>query len=172
MNWTIAVAITGPVVGLIGVLAAVLVDRRAKSRTAEAAFLAAEAQKIAAEAQKKSAEEATKAADRAAEAAMQTAEVEMRKAVAAEREAQANHWAQITDGMQRWNESLQEDIKDNARRIDEAELRALADKERADRNERAYSKAIIYLRKLLRWIDDVVPGEKYPEIPAELKVDL
>lgn len=134
--------------------------------------MAAEAQKTAAETQKQAQKDAVVAADRAAEAAMRTAEVEMRKAVAAEREAQASHWAQITEGMQRWNESLQDDIKDNARRIDDAELRALADKERADRNERAYSKAIIYLRKLIRWIDDVVPGEKYPEIPAQLKADL
>lgn len=74
--------------------------------------------------------------------------------------------------MQRWNESLQDEIRENARRIDESELRALADKERADRNERMYSKTIIYLRKLFRWIDKTVPGEEYPPIPEELKADL
>jgi hypothetical protein len=172
VNWTALAAIIGPLVGFIGVIAAARVDRRAKDRTAEAAAVAAQAQKIAAEAQRDSQQLAAKAADRAAETAMRTAEVEMRKAVAAEREAQAQHWAQITEGMQRWNEGLHEQISENARRIDEAELRALADRERADRNERLYSKAIIYLRKLIRWIDDTVPGEKYPTIPPELNVDL
>lgn len=115
---------------------------------------------------------AAKAAEKAATTAAHVAEAEMREAVANERDAAAREWAKITEGMQRWNESLQADIKENARRIDEAELRALADRERAERNERAYSKAIIYLRKILRWIDDTVPGENYPPIPPELKVDL
>lgn len=162
MNWTIVAALIAAVWGpLCGLAAAIFVDRRAKRRTAEAAITAAEAQETAA-----------KAADKAAEAAMRTAEAEMRKAVAAERDAQAAHWAQITEGMQKWNESLQADIKDNARRIDEAELRALADKERADRHERLAAKLVIYLRKLIRWIDDTVPGEKYPPIPPELNLDL
>lgn len=172
MNWNQAASFIGPALGLLGVIVAALADRRAKHRTAEAAFAAAEAQKAAVEAQREAQQDAAKAAERAAEAASQTAEAEMRKAVSAEREAQAKQWAQITEGMQRWNESLQEDIKENARRIDEAELRALADRERAERNERAYSKAIIYLRKLIRWIDDTIPGEEYPPIPPELKMDL
>lgn len=167
-----AAIIVASVLGLIGIIVGALADRRAKHRTAEAAVLAAQAQKDAVKAQRDAQALAAKAADRAAEAAAQTAEAEMRKAVADEREAQARHWAQITEGMQRWNESLQEDIKENSRRIDDAELRALADRERADRNERLYSRAIIYLRKLIRWIDDVVPGEQYPPIPDELKTDL
>jgi hypothetical protein len=169
MDW----ANVGPaVLGLVGIIVGAVVDRRAKHRTAEAAVLAAQAQVDAVKAQKDAHALAATAADKAAESAARTAEVEMRKAVAAEREAQAQHWAQITEGMQRWNESLQKDIGENARRIDEAELRSLADRERADRNERLYSKAIIYLRKLIRWIDDTVPGEKYPPIPPELNVDL
>lgn len=172
MNWTLLASIAGPAFGLLGIVVGALADRRAKHRTAEAAVLAAKAQTAAVEAQREAQQDAAKAAELAAEAASKTAEAEMRKAVSAEREAQAKQWAQITEGMQRWNESLQEDIKENARRIDEAELRALADRERAERNERAYSKAIIYLRKLIRWIDDVIPGEAYPPIPPELKVDL
>lgn len=161
MNWVAVSAIAGPAIGLTGVLIGVIADRRAKHRTAEAANVAAEAQK-----------DAAAAADKAAEAAMRTAEAEMRKAVAAEREAQAKQWAQITEGMQRWNERLQDDIKDIDRKLNEAELRALADRERADRSERLYSKAIIYLRKLIRWVDDTVPGEVYPPIPPDLKMDL
>jgi hypothetical protein len=172
VNWVAAAAVGGPIIGLVATVFAALVDRRAKHRTAEAAVMAAQAQQDAASAQRDAQKEAAKAADKAADAAMRVAEVEMRKAVAAEREAQAKQWAQITEGMQRWNESLQKDIKENARRIDDAELRALADKERADRNERLYSKAVIYLRKLVRWIDDVIPGEEYPPIPPELNVDL
>lgn len=172
MNWTQVAAIIGPILGLLGVVIAALADRRAKERTAKAAEAASEAQQAAVDAQREAQRDAALAADRAAAAAARSAEAEMRRAVAAEREAQDKRWAQINDGMQRWNESLQEAIHDNARRIDEAELRALADKERADRNERLYSKAIIYLRKLFRWIDDTVPGEEYPTIPDELKVDL
>ena len=172
MNWTAAAAIIGPMIGIIGVIAAAMVDRRAKHRTAEAAVIAAKAQTLAAEAQRDAQQAGVKAADTAATAAARTAEAEMRKAIVAEREAEAREWAQITEGMQRWNMSLQDDIKENARRIDEAELRALADRERADRSERLYYRAIIYLRKLIRWIDDTVPGEKYPTIPPELNVDL
>jgi hypothetical protein len=160
------------ILGLISLIVAALVDRRAKNRTADAAHITAQAQRDAVRAQKDAQVLAVKAADKAAETAARTAEAEMREAVAAEREAQARQWAQITEGMQKWNESLQRDIEKNSRRIDEAELRALADRERADRNERLYSIAIIYLRKLVRWIDDVVPGEDYPPIPVELKMDL
>jgi hypothetical protein len=163
----------GPtVLGLGTLIVAAVVDRRAKNRTAEAAHLAALAQADAAKAQREASQAGVKAADVAAEAAARTAEAEMRRAVSDEREAQAQQWAQITEGMQRWNMSLEDRIKENARRIDEAELRALADRERADRHERLYSKAIIYLRKLMRWIDDTVPGETYPPIPPELKQDL
>lgn len=173
MNWAAdAPTVIAAVLGLAGIIVGALADRRAKHRTAEAALLAAQAQKAAVEAQREAQQDASKAADRAAESAARTAEAEMRKAVSDEREAQARQWAQITEGMQRWNESLQKDIQENARRIDEAELRALADRERADRSERLYAKAIIYLRKLIRWIDEVVPGESYPTIPPELNVDL
>lgn len=168
----VAAIILAAVLGLIGIIVGTLADRRAKHRTAEAAVVAAQAQSDAVKAQRDAQTLAAKAADQAAEAAARKAEAEMRKAVADEREAQARHWAQITEGMQRWNESLQEDIKENSRRIDEAELRALADRERAERSERLYSKAIIYLRKLIRWIDDTIPGEQYPPIPPELKMDL
>jgi xanthosine utilization system XapX-like protein len=172
IDWTNVAPVVAAVLGFVGIVVGALADRRAKERTASAQIAVAKAQEAAVAAQAAAQQLAAKAADKAAEAAAQTAEAEMRKAVAAEREAQARQWAQITEGMQKWNMSLQDDIKENSRRIDDAELRAEADRERADRNERLYSRAIIYLRKLIRWIDDVVPGEEYPTIPPELKVDL
>lgn len=164
-NWHSIVADWGPIIApvcvLLGVVVAPELGRRAGRASAAAALT-----------QAKAAEENAKAAQRAAEAATVAAYAEMKKGIAAEREAATKEWAQITEGMQRWNQGLELRIGENTARIEEAELRALADRERADRSERLYSKAIIYLRRLIRWIDQTVPDEQYPSIPAELQVDL
>lgn len=152
----------------LAVIAAAWLGRRAGHKSADAAVAAS----AAAHRQADAAMSEAQAAVRTADAAVASASAEIKKAAAAEREAAMREWAAITEGMQRWNQALQSEISEMADRIDAAELRALADKERADKADQLRWKAIIYLRKLLRWIDETVPGEKYPPIPEELKVDL
>ena len=57
-------------------------------------------------------------------------------------------------------------------RTEDAELRAEADKMARIKAEHLYSMAIMYLRKVIRWIDQNLPGESYPPPPPELKLDL
>lgn len=136
-------------------------DRRAKHRTAEATVIAAQASDRAAD-----------AATTAADAASEEARAQMRKAVVAEREQASADWARYCEAQQRWNESLQEQINDNAQRIADTELRLLEAEERAHNWEKLYRKASIYLRRLIIWINENLPGEAYPLPPPELDLDL
>lgn len=82
------------------------------------------------------------------------------------------HYARLNDGMHRWNLDLQKSVSENTRRIEEAELRAEAADVRATKAEHLYSIAIIYMRRVIRWINENLPGEDYPAPPPELNLDL
>lgn len=161
MNWHEAGEVAGPVLTLIGVLLAPELGRRAGRKTVDAALQQAEAAKVEAEAAKLE-----------AEAAKDEAAAEMRKAVAAERESASADWARYCDAKDREIISLRERVERNDERLGQAEMRALADRERAERSDRLYWKAVIYLRIVIRWINDEHPGETYPPPPAELVADL
>ena len=113
-----------------------------------------------------------RAAHRNAEAAQDTAAAEMRKAVAAEREQASADWARYCDAQQRDNDSLREQIGENATRIEEIELRAEADREARHQAEKNFRIALVYLRRVIRWIDENLPGAHYPPPPAELELDM
>src|ERR1700758_4993858 len=130
MNWGSAAEIAAPLLSLIGLVAVALVDPRAKHRTAEAASVAPQASGKAAE-----------AATTAAEAAAEEARAQMRKAVVAEREQASADWARYCDAQQRWNEQLHEEIKTNANRIADAELRIEEADQRAHDWEKKFRKA-------------------------------
>lgn len=173
-----AFAVIAPICALIGVR----MERRAKHthaeaalQTSEAAQEQAQAAQVEAEAAKEEAEAAkdeAEAAKRQADAALVAAVAEMRRAVTAEREQANTDWARFCDAKDREIASLRGRVEKNDERLGQAEMRALADRERADRIDRLYWKAVVYLRIVIRWIDDEHPGETYPPPPAELLTDL
>ena len=109
------------------------------------------------------------AAHRNAEAAQDTAAAEMRKAVAAEREQASADWARYCDAQQRDNNSLREQISDNVTRIEQVELRAEADREALHQSEKQLRLTLVYLRRIIRWINENLPGAHYPAPPPELE---
>lgn len=161
MNWHDVAEITVAALALIGVLASPELGRRAGRHSAQAALQQAEAAKAEAEAAKEE-----------AEAAKESAAAEMRKAVAAERESASADWARFVDAKDREITSLHQRVEKNDERLSQAEMRALADRERADRADRLYWKAVVYLRIVIRWIKDEHPDEAYPPPPTELVDDL
>ena len=113
-----------------------------------------------------------RAAHKNADAAQQTAEAEIRKAVAAEREQASADWARYCDAQQRDNDNLRYQVAENATRIEEIELRAETDREARHQAEKNFRIALVYLRRVIRWIDENLPGAHYPPPPAELELDI
>ena len=113
-----------------------------------------------------------RAAHKNADAAQQTAEAEIRKAVAAEREQASADWARYCDAQQRDNDNLRYQVAENATRIEEIELRAEADREARHQAEKNFRIALVYLRRVIRWIDENLPGAHYPPPPVELELDI
>lgn len=87
-------------------------------------------------------------------------------------QAADKHWALYNEAMQRRCDDLDEQVTKNAKAIEDANLRFLEADERAQASDKLYRKAIIYLRKLLIWINTTLPGENYPLPPPELDLDL
>lgn len=161
MNWHEAAEVVGPVLALIGLLLSPELGRRAGRKTVDAVLKQAEA-----------AQESAKAAQVEAEAAKEEAAAEMRKAVAAEREVISADWSRYVDAKDREIDGLRARVEHNDERLSQAEMRASADRERAERSDRLYWKAVIYLRIVIRWINDEHPGDDYPAPPVELIADL
>jgi hypothetical protein len=113
-----------------------------------------------------------RAAHKNADAAQQTAEAEIRRAVAAEREQASADWARYCDAQQRDNDNLRYQVAENATRIEEIELRAETDREARHQAEKNFRIALVYLRRVIRWIDENLPGAHYPPPPAELELDI
>ena len=110
-----------------------------------------------------------RAAHKNADAAQQTAEAEIRKAIAAEREQASADWARYCDAQQRDNNNLREQISDNVTRIEQVELRAEADREALHQSEKQLRLTLVYLRRIIRWINENLPGAHYPAPPPELE---
>ncbi|MDV6979676.1 hypothetical protein [Mycobacterium intracellulare] len=160
-----------PICTLIGIR----LERRVKHKNADAALQTSDAALQQAEAAKEEAEAAkdeAEAAKRQADAALVAAVAEMRRAVTAEREQANADWARFCDAKDREIASLRDRVERNDERLGQAEMRALADRERADRSDRLYWKAVVYLRIVIRWINDEHPGEEFPAPPTELIADL
>jgi len=113
----------------------------------------------------------TRAAHKHAQAARDSAAAEMRRAVVAEREQASADWARYCDAQQRDNDNLREHISENATRIEQIELRAEADREARNAAENNFRIALVYLRRVIRWIDENLPGAHYPP-PTELNLDI
>lgn len=165
---TVGAPIAAALVSAAAVIWASQVDKRSKHRTAEAADKAAGAQQAAAV-----------AADTAAKAAIVTAEAEMRKAVASEREQASVDWARYCEAQDRDNAGLRKRLGSMEARLDNAEMRSAAEAEKAAHEsqraaaaEKLYTIAVVYLRRVIGWIDDNLPGERYPAPPPELNLDI
>ena len=113
-----------------------------------------------------------RAAHKNADAAQQTAEAEIRRAVAAEREQASADWARYCDAQQRDNDNLRYQVAENATRIEEIELRAETDREARHQAEKNFRIALVYLRRVIRWIDENLPGAHYPPPPTELNLEI
>jgi hypothetical protein len=157
-------AVAAPLLTLLGVW----LERRVKHKTADAAVTTAEAAQETAEAAKDQAEAAKKTAD----ASLVSAQAEMRRAVVAEREQANADWARFCNAQDRIIKSLSDRTEDNNRRLSEAEMRTEAAELRATQAEKLYAISIIYLRRLVDWINDNLPGQKYPPPPSGLKIDM
>ena len=114
----------------------------------------------------------TRAAHKHAQAAGDSAAAEMRRAVVAEREQASADWARYCDAQQRDNDNLRYQVAENATRIEEIELRAEADREARHQAEKNFRIALVYLRRVIRWIDENLPGAHYPPPPTELNLDI
>lgn len=120
---------------------------------------------------------ATKGAD---EAAKLTAQASVNDTFTRAFEAADKHWARYVAAMQKRADEqekradeMADEISKNAQRIDDAEMRAEAERVARTRAEHLYSVAIIYLRRVIRWIsDNLPPGVEYPSPPPELDVNL
>lgn len=106
------------------------------------------------------------------DAAVNQADEERKKVVALERETAANEWAKITEGMQKWNESLADRLGEVEKRLSNAEIRSTAADLKATAAEKNYRIAIAYLRQVILWVNDNWPGNDCPDPPPELIADL
>src|SRR6516164_1812657 len=114
----------------------------------------------------------TRAAHKHAQAARDSAAAEMRRAVVAEREQASADWARYCDAQQRDNDNLRYQVAENATRIEQIELRAEADREARNVAEKNFRIALVYLRRVIRWIDENLPGAHYPPPPTELNLEI
>lgn len=113
-----------------------------------------------------------RSANKAHEVSKKTAQATVDDTFTKAYEAADKHWAVYNEGMQKWNESLQEQINDNATRMEQATIRAEADRVARAEADRNFTIAVVYLRRLTRWILDNLPGADYPTPPPELHLDL
>lgn len=105
-------------------------------------------------------------------AAVSQADEELKKAVAIEKEAAAKEWVIVTEGMQKWNESLASRLGEVENRLSTAEIRSSAADIKASAAEKNYRIAIAYLRRVMMWVNDNWPGNDCPDPPPELRGDL
>jgi hypothetical protein len=169
MNWTLFAAIGGPfftaMLGLVGMV----ITARKSHHAAMAVANAAKDQANAAATQAQAALESARASTRVAES---TAAAAIQDAITNANEANDKHWAIYLDAMQRRCEILEADINRHSARLEAAELKSEAAEVRANKSEHLYSIAIIYMRRVIRWINENLGVEDYPQPPAELNMDL
>jgi hypothetical protein len=169
MNWNV----WGPIVGALvtGILALVGIVVRAR-KDHHAAMEQVDVAKDQAAAAMKQAEAALESARAAARTAETTAQATTNDTFTRAYAAASKNWAEWNEAQQKWNEGLQKQISDNAARIDEAEMRAEADRQARDEAEKKFRIAVAWMRRCIRWIDENLPGSKYPPLPPEIDLDL
>src|ERR1700739_4219224 len=142
MNWVvwgpILATLVTAIIGLIGIIITASKTHHGAMEQANAAMKQADAALRTAQASEKTAEA--------------TAAAAIQDAITRATEANDKHWAIYLDAGQKRIEQLEADVSKNAQRIEAAELKAEAAQVRADRSEHLYSIAIIYLRRVIRWI--------------------
>jgi hypothetical protein len=161
VNWHELAPYLATVPGALALLFVPILERRSKDR-------AAKAQERAAEAKFK----ASEAAHGAAQAAAESAKAEMRSAVADEREQASADWARFVDAQDKEIRRLNGQISKHSERISASEIRAEADRMARMSAESNFRKAVIYIRQLIDWISDQLPGANYPPLPPELDIEL
>jgi len=120
-----------------------------------------------------------KVTESADEAAKMTAQASVNDTFTRAFEAADKHWASYVAAMERRvddqekrNDELADEINKTGKRIDDAEMRAEAERVARTKAEHLYSVAIIYLRRVIRWVNANMPGGDYPSPPPEIDVDL
>jgi hypothetical protein len=113
---------------------------------------------------------ATRSAD---EAATKTAQAAVDDTFTRAYEAADKHWARYLEANERRNEQLTEEVQRNTLRIEQAEMRAEAERVARTKAEHLYAVSIIYLRRVIRWINEYMPDRPdYPRHPPEIDADL
>lgn len=169
MNW----AVWGPILGALGTailgLIGVIFQARKDHHAAIAQIETLKEQANAATIQANAALETARASTRTAEATAQAAINDtFTKAYA----AASDNWARYTDAIEKRLAKQDEEIADTGRRIDEAEMRAEADRQARDLAEKKFRIAEAWMRRTIRWIKENLPGADYPPIPPELDIEL
>lgn len=165
MNWSVwgpvlATAVTA-ILGLVGILVTASKSHRGAMAQANAATVQANAALTQADAALAAAQSSAKIAEATARAAIDDTFTRAYEAADA-------HWARYTEAQQRDNDDLRSQISENSMRIENAEMRSIADRAARTEAEKNFRIAIAYLRRVMRWIDEVLPGEHYPPPPPEL----
>lgn len=105
-------------------------------------------------------------------AARKSAEVNNQDAFTRAYQAASDNWARYTEAMQKWCETQSAELSKLAHRQTQTDMALEAERMRANKNERLYATAIIYLRRIASWINENWPGVTLPPPPPEIEADL
>ncbi|MBZ4576089.1 hypothetical protein [Mycobacterium avium] len=169
MNWSVWGPVFGSlivaVIGLLGVVFQVYKNHQAAREEIGTLRQQADAATIQANA----ALEAARASTRTAEA---TAQAAINDTFTKAYEAASANWARYTDAIEKRLAEQGEEIVENAKRIDKAEMLAEADRQARDVAEKKFRIAEAWMRRCIRWIKENLPGADYPPVPPELDIEL
>lgn len=176
MNWAIWGPTLGTVVaaflGLLGLIFKTRKDHHAALAQIEATKKQADADVTRADAAKIEAQAALDSARAVAKTAEATAAAAINDTFTRAYDAAGKNWARFCDANDRTIESLREQVTDNTERVDQAEMRAEADRQARDEAEKKFRIAVAWMRRAIRWIELNLPGATYPPLPPELDLDL
>jgi hypothetical protein len=105
-------------------------------------------------------------------AANVTADAANRDAFTRADDAAEQRWARYTDGMYKGQAQVWDRLSTVEKRMDELEIRNESLEIRATKAEQLVSLAVVYLHRLIGWINDNLPGGNYPAPPPELNLNL
>jgi F0F1-type ATP synthase membrane subunit b/b' len=176
VNWAVWGPILGSLVvallGLAGGLVKVWKDHHAAMAQADAAIIAAQAARDQADAARIQAEAALEAARASVKTAEATAAAAIQDTFTRAYKAADEHWARYTNATEHRCQELEQAVSANAKRIDEADLRAEADRVARNEAEKKLRLAVAWMRSAIRWIKENLPGLEYPPVPPEIELEL
>jgi chromosome segregation ATPase len=169
VNWTVWGPVLGTLVtailGLSGLVFKARKDHHAALEQSKADIAHADAAKLEAQAALESARATAKTAEATAAAAINDT---FTRAY----DAASQNWARFCDANDKTIRDLRDQIAENTARVDQAEIRAEADRQARDEAEKKFRIAVAWMRRAIRWINENLPGAAYPPLPPEIDLDL